>query len=469
MTTTTTSSSSTATVTSLGVGSGLDLDSILESLEDSKETSLLDPITAQEDSVEAEISAYGTLTSTLTTLQSAVEALADESLYKSLTTTLSGTGVTAATTSEAEAGTYQLEVTQLAQAQSLTTDGIADKTTALGTGTLTLQVGTKEAVSITLDSSNNTLEGIRDAINAADAGVTASIVSDGSDTPYRLVLTSDSTGTESEMTVTYTGTDSTDEASSLFGYDGSTGNMTETVEALDAKLTINGISISSQSNTVEDALEGVTLSLSTTGSSQTLTITQDTDAILDAITTFVDAYNDYVTTVDDLTAYDADTDTAGELLGDSTTRRISSELSSDLYSAIGSGTYSYLSQLGISLEVDGTLSIDEDTLTTALEDNIDAVSEFFIGTDDTTGFITQMSTDLDNYLDEDDGLIVAKTDSLESKLEQLEERYVEKQALIDSEMARWTDEFTQLDTLISELNSTADYLTTQFDALNSDD
>jgi flagellar hook-associated protein 2 len=466
---TTTSTSSTATITSLGVGSGLDLDSILESLEDSKETSLLDPITAQEDSVEAEISAYGTLTSALTTLQSAVEALADESLYESLTTTLSGSGVTAATTSEAEAGTYQLEVTQLAQAQSLTTDGITDKTTALGTGTLTLQLGTEEAVSITLDSSNNTLEGIRDAINAADAGVTASIVNDGSDTPYRLVLTSDSTGTESAMTVTYTGTDSTDEASSLFGYDGTTGNMTETVEALDAELTINGIAISSQSNTVEDALQGVTLNLSAIGSSQTLTIAQDTDAILDAITAFVDAYNDYVTTVDDLTAYDADTETAGELLGDSTTRRISSELSSDLYSAIGSGTYSYLSQLGISLEVDGTLLIDEDALTSAIEDNIEGVSEFFLGTDDTTGFITQMSTDLDNYLDEDDGLIVAKTDSLESKLEQLEERYEEKQALIDSEMARWTDEFTLLDTLISQLNSTADYLTTQFDALNSDD
>ncbi|MHC8383792.1 flagellar filament capping protein FliD [Pseudomonas sp. LB3P14] len=466
---TTTSTSSTATITSLGVGSGLDLDSILESLEDSKETSLLDPITTQEDSVDAEISAYGTLTSVLTTLQTAVEALADESLYESLTTTLSGSGVTAATTSEAEAGTYTLEVTQLAQAQSLTTDGIADKTTALGTGTLTLQVGTEDAVSITLDSSNNTLEGIRDAINAADAGITASIVNDGTDTPYRLVLTSDSTGTESEMTVTYTSTDSTDEASSLLGYDGSTGNMTETVEALDAELTINGISISSQSNTVEDALEGVTLSLSTTGSSQTLTIAQDTDAILDAITAFVDAYNDYVTSVDELTSYDADADTAGELLGDSTTRRISSQLSSDIYSAIGSGTYSYLSQLGISLEVDGTLLIDEDALTTALEDDIDAVSEFFIGTDDTTGFITQMSTDLDSYLDEDDGLIVAKTDSLASKLEQLEERYEEKQALIDSEMARWTEEFTQLDTLISSLNSTADYLTTQFDALNSDD
>ncbi|WP_420233053.1 flagellar filament capping protein FliD [Pseudomonas sp. ABY48] len=469
MATTTSTSSSTATITSLGVGSGLDLDSILESLEESKETSLLDPITAQEESVTAEISAYGTLTSALSTLQTAVEALADESLYESLTTTLSGSGVTVATTSEAEAGTYTLAVTQLAQAQSLTTAGIADTTTALGTGTLTVQVGTQEAVSITLDSSNNTLEGIRDAINAADAGITASIVNDGSDTPYRLVLTSDSTGTESEMTVTYTGTDSTDQASSLFGYDGSTGNMTETVEALDAELTINGIAISSQSNTVEDALQGVTLSLSATGSSQTLTIAQDTDAILDAITAFVDAYNDYVTTVDELTAYDADTDTAGELLGDSTTRRISSELSSDLYSAIGSGTYSYLSQLGISLEVDGTLLIDEDALTSALEDDSEAVSQFFIGTDDSPGFISQLSSDLDNYLDEDNGLIVAKTDSLESKLEQLEERYEEKQALIDSEMARWTEEFTQLDTLISELNSTSDYLTTQFDALNSDD
>lgn len=465
---TTTSTTSTASITSLGVGSGLDLDSILTSLEESKEASLLTPITDQETSVNAEISAYGTLTSALTTLQTAAEALADSSLYESLSTSFSGSGVTAATTSEAEAGTYTLEVTQLAQAQSLTTDGVASKTTALGTGTLTIQVGTADAVSITLDSSNNTLEGIRTAINASGAGVTASIINDGSDTPYRLVLTSDSTGTESEMTVTYSSTDSTDTASSLFGYDGSSGNMTETVEALDAELTINGIAITSQSNTVEDALPGVTLSLSATGSSQTLTIAQDTDSIYDAISAFVTAYNSYVSSVDTLTSYDADADTAGELLGDSTTQRISRELSSDLYSAIGSGTFSYLSQLGISLEVDGTLLIDEDALTSALTDNIDAVSEFFIGTDGTSGFIGQMTDDLDNYLDEDDGLIVARTDSLASKLEQLEDRYEEKQALIDSEMARWTEQFTQLDTLISSLNTTADYLTTQFDALNSD-
>ncbi|MEX0294095.1 flagellar filament capping protein FliD [Pseudomonas putida] len=464
----TTTTSSTASITSLGVGSGLDLESILESLEESKTTSLLDPITAQEESVEAEISAYGTLTSALDTLQSAAEALADASLYESLSTSISGSGVAVTTSSEAVAGTYSIEVTQLAQAQSLATDGISDTTTALGTGTLTLQAGSNDAVSITLDSSNNTLEGLRDVINDADAGITATIVSDGSDSPYRLVLTSDSTGTEAAMTVSYSSSDSSDLAASLFGYADGTGNMTETVAAQDAELTINGIAITSQSNTVEEALQGVTLTLSDTGSSQTLTITRDTDSIESAITAFVDAYNDFVTTVDELTAYDADAGTSGELLGDSTTRRISTELASDIYTQIGSGTFSYLSQLGIALESDGTLSIDEDTLASALEDNIDAVSEFFIGSDGSSGFITRMTEDLDNYLDEDTGLIPAKTDSLDNKLDQLEERYDEKQALIDSEMERWREQFTELDTLISTLNSTADYLTEQFEALNSD-
>ncbi|RRV47077.1 flagellar filament capping protein FliD [Pseudomonas sp. p106] len=464
----TTTTSSTASITSLGVGSGLDLESILESLEESKTTSLLDPITAQEESVEAEISAYGTLTSALDTLQSAAEALADASLYESLSTSISGSGVAVTTSSEAVAGTYSIEVTQLAQAQSLATDGISDTTTTLGTGTLTLQAGSNDAVSITLDSSNNTLEGLRDAINDADAGITATIVSDGSDSPYRLVLTSDSTGTEAAMTVSYSSSDSSDLAASLFGYADGAGNMTETVAAQDAELTINGIAITSQSNTVEEALQGVTLTLSDTGSSQTLTITRDTDSIESAITAFVDAYNDFVTTVDELTAYDADAGTSGELLGDSTTRRISTELASDIYTQIGSGTFSYLSQLGIALESDGTLSIDEDTLASALEDNIDAVSEFFIGSDGSSGFITRMTEDLDNYLDEDTGLIPAKTDSLDNKLDQLEERYDEKQALIDSEMERWREQFTELDTLISTLNSTADYLTEQFEALNSD-
>lgn len=458
----TTTTSSTATITSLGVGSGLDLESILESLEESKTTSLLDPITTQEESVEAEISAYGTLTSALDALQTAAAALADASLYESLSTSISGSGVAVSTSSDAVAGSYSIEVTQLAQAQSLATEGASDTSSTLGTGTLTLQVGSDEAISITLDSSNNTLAGLRDAINAADAGVTATLVNDGSDSPYRLVLTSNSTGTDAQMTVSYSSDDSSDLATSLFG------NLTETVAAQDAELTINGIAITSQSNTVEEALQGVTLTLSATGSSQTLTIERDTDKILDAITDFVDAYNDFVTTVDSLTAYDADAGTAGELLGDSTTRRISTELASDIYSSIGSGTFSYLSQLGIALESDGTLSIDEDTLQSALDDNIDAVSEFFIGSDGSSGFITRMTDDLDNYLDEDSGLITAKTDSLESKLEQLEERYEEKQALIDSEMERWREEFTELDTLISTLNSTADYLTTQFEALNSD-
>ena len=466
-TTSTTSSSATSgTITSLGVGSGLDLDSLLDSLQEAEETSLLTPIENKEDDINSEITAYGTLTSALTSLQTAIATLSDASTYEGMTSSVSGTGLTAAVTSDAVAGSYSIEVTQLATSQSLATDGVADQTAELGEGTLTIQVGDEDAISITLTSANNSLEGIRDAINAAGGSVTASIVNDGSDTPYRLVLTSDNTGTDSEMTVSY---DGDGDAADLFGYsaDSDSNAMTQTVAASDALLTINGLDVTSQSNTVDTALTGVTLSLTATGTS-TLKVAQDTDTIIDAINDFVDAYNSYAETVDTLTAYDSEDDTAGVLIGDSTTRRIDTQLSKDLYNSISGGTYSYLSQLGVTLGVDGTLSIDDDALEDAVTGNISAVQDFFVGTDDSDGFATQMATDLDTYLDEDNGLIVSVTDGLESQLEDLEDKYEEKQAFIDSEMDRYTEQFTALDTLIAQLDSTADYLTTQFDALSSD-
>lgn len=470
MTTTTSTSSSSATsgtITSLGVGSGLDLDSILDSLEEAQETSLLTPIENEEDDINAEITAYGTLTSSLTSLQTAIETLTDPDTYDALTSSVSGTGTSAAVTSEAVTGTYSIVVSQLASAQSLATDGVADSTTALGTGTLTITVGDDESFSIDLTSSNNTLEGIRDAINDAGGSVTASIVNDGSDTPYRLVLTSNDTGTDSEMTVTF---DGTGDAADLFGYsaDSDSNAMTETVAAADALLTVNGLSVTSQSNTVEEALQGVTLSLTDIGTS-TLTVKRDTDSIIDAINDFVDAYNSYASTMDTLTSYDADDDTAGTLLGDSTTRRVDSTLSKDLYNSISNSTFSYLSQLGISLGVDGTLSIDDDTLEDAVTNNLSDVTDFFVGTDDSEGFATQMAADLDTFLDEDDGSIVSVVNDLNDQLDDLEEKYEDKQDYIDSVMDRYTEQFTALDTLISELDSTADYLTTQFDALSSDD
>jgi flagellar hook-associated protein 2 len=167
-TTSTTSSSATSgTITSLGVGSGLDLDSLLDSLQEAEETSLLTPIENKEDDINSEITAYGTLTSALTSLQTAIATLSDASTYEGMTSSVSGTGLTAAVTSDAVAGNYSIEVTQLATSQSLATDGVADQTAELGEGTLTIQVGDEDAITITLTSANNSLEGIRDAINAA--------------------------------------------------------------------------------------------------------------------------------------------------------------------------------------------------------------------------------------------------------------------------------------------------------------
>lgn len=459
-----TSSTSSGTITSLGVGSGLDLSGLLDDLESAEEESRLTPITDQEDAVESKISAYGTLQSALTSLQTAIATLSDSSTYDTMSSSVTGTGVSAAVTSNAIAGTYSIAVTQLAQAQTLVTSGVSDTTSSLGTGELTIELASGSSTSIDITSDNNSLEGIRDAINDADTGVTASIINDGS--TYRLILSSDTTGEDSEMSVTFTGSG---DAASLLNYNSTTQSMSETVAAQNAELTVNGLSITSQSNTVEEAIQGTTLSLTATGS-QTLTIDQDTDSIISAINDFVDAYNSYISTTDDLTSYDADTGDAGELLGDSTERRIETLLSQDIYNQVDNGgAYSYLSSLGITLQTDGTLEIDDDTLSDAVTNNLSAVTDFFVGSSDSSedGFASRMASSLDSILDEDTGLIVSRTDGLESQLEDLQDRYDAQQSLIDSLMARYQDQFTQLDTLLSELDSTSTYLTEQFDALSS--
>ncbi|MFB8828975.1 flagellar filament capping protein FliD [Azotobacter sp. CWF10] len=164
-----------------------------------------------------------------------------------------------AVTSSAVPGSYQVQVTQLAQAHSLATTGVADKTTALGAGTLTITSG-EETLTISVSAGSNSLEGIRDAINAKKGGVTASIVNDGSGTPWRLALTAKSAGTESAMTVSFAdGGSGGDQLNTLFNpynADTNASGYKETAAAKNAQLTVNGLAITSQSNTVEGALQG---------------------------------------------------------------------------------------------------------------------------------------------------------------------------------------------------------------------
>lgn len=460
-----------ATVTSLGLGSGLDLSGLLDKL-DSAERLKLQPITDQKTANETKISAFGTLQSALSSLQTASDKLNDVQTYQGQTSTASGTGITVAATSDSVAGNYQVKVTTLAHAQSLATDGVADTSTELGTGTLSISAGSVALDSITLDSSNNSLAGIRDAINAQGKGVMATIVNDGdAATPYRLVLSSRTTGEDSQITVSFSGAG---EAVNLLNYDSAdpaaaSNVMTETVVASNASLVVNGLTISSQSNTIEEAIQGVTITATATGDEQTVTVAHDTEAVRTALTGFVDAYNSLVTTTTKLTSYNSTTQVAGGLLGDSSLRGIQTQIRNALNTPVQGGTYSVLSDLGITLQVDGKLSIDSDRMDTVLSGDITEISKFLAGTDNTTetdGVAGGLSGRLTSIL-ATDGIIATSIEGLKSRATFLDEDYARLEATIVSTVDRYRTQFAKLDSLISDMNSTASYLTQQFNAMSA--
>lgn len=470
------SDSYSSTISSLGVGSNLDLSSLLDNLKSSEQTRL-QPLETRKSSYQTQLSAYGTLTSSVESLQSAADKLNDPELYNSTKVSVSGDAVTATSSEDAVPGAYDVAVTQLAQAQSLVASPVADKTADIGAGgTLSIATGSNDPVTVDL-SDGSSLEDIRDAINNADTGVSASIIDDGSDTPYRLVLSSDTSGTDNQITVSATdasGASGTPLAD-LLDYDSGagTGSMTESVAAQDAKLSVNGIEITRGSNTVDDAIQGVTLSLkSTTTSANQVTTTRDNDTIKNAITSFVSAYNSYQGKADSLTAFnDSDSSSNGVLLGDSTARSVSSQLNNALNTSVGDNSLSVLSDLGISLQTDGTLKIeDEDKLDSALADDPRGVAELFSGDpsvdSDDDGVAGMLSATIGRMTD-DNGLLSSASQGVQNSIDDVTDRMSDMQDSIDDTVERYRQQFVQLDSLMSDLNSTQDYLTTQLSQLNS--
>ena len=473
-----------ATISSLGIGSGLDLNSLLTDLE-TAERQKLTPIENQQASYEAELSAWGTIQSRLESLDTAAAALADAETYAGMTTTASGSGVSATATSEVSAGSYSVAVTQLAQAQSLATTGQASRDEAIGDGTattLTLSLGTlasdgsyaadaERSASIVIDESNNTLEGIRDAINEAGLGVTASIVNDGSDTPYRLVMTSDETGNEAVMSLSTSG--EVAELDSLLShdpasYDPTGSGMEEVVAARNAEFSVNGISMQATSNVIDDAVDGLTLTLSETNTTASVvTVKENAESVSKAMETFVNAYNDLQDTIDNYTAFNADEGTAGELLGDSTLRTIESRLTSAL-NFTSEGDFYALSSLGVSRTNDGKLEFDSAVIEAADSEQLAAMSGFFISDDEagTSGFASQMSSLLEEVVGED-GTLESTTEGIEGSLESLASQYEQTEDTIEATIERYREQFTELDILVANLTSTSDYLTSQLETLEN--
>jgi flagellar hook-associated protein 2 len=248
--------------------------------------------------------------------------------------------------------------------------------------------GTQSLGTVNIAAGSTTLTGIRDAINNANMGVTASIVSDGSNNPYHLVLTSTKTGANANMKITVSGTGgaAADPAlANLLNYDpAGTQNMQQTAAAQDTLLTVNGISVQSHQTDVSGAIDGVTISAKQTGTS-TLNVARDTKSVTDAINGFVKAYNTLNTTISNLTSYDPTTQKAGALQGDFTVRSIRSQLRAQLDKAVqGQDGITTLSQIGITFQKDGSLAVDSTKLNTAMTSNFNSIAGLFAAVGEAT-------------------------------------------------------------------------------------
>ncbi|MFU9137910.1 flagellar filament capping protein FliD [Erwinia tasmaniensis] len=463
-----------ATISTLGIGSGLDLSTILDNLQTAEKASLT-PISTQQSSYTAKLSAYGTLKSSLTSFQTANTALNSAALFASTKATSTSSAFSATTTTGAVAGKYTVSVSQLATAQTLTSAVQSSNTTALGTSDSTItiqQANGNKAVAVSVSAANSSLTGIRDAINKADAGVTASIIKVG-DGSYRLSMTSNDTGTDNAATISVSG-DST--LQGILNYDGtSSSNMTQSVAAQNAKLTVNNVAIENSSNSISDALEGITLNLTdTTSGNQTLTVTQDTTSASSAVSDWVNAYNSLQDSFASLTKYTAVTTQSasqdssnGALLGDSTLRTIQSQLKSMLTNAASSSTYKTLAQIGVTTDpTSGDLKLDSTALTAALTKDPDGVKQMIVGDGKTTGITTTIATNITSWLSST-GILQAATDGVSKTLNNLTTQYNAESTRIDNTIARYKTQFTALDVMMSKLNSTSSYLTSQFTTSSS--
>lgn len=456
-----------ATVSSIGM-SGLPLEDLLNNLRKSENVALT-LIQDRKTATESKISAYGKLQSAVSTLQTAAKAVGDKTeAFGALKATTGSDAFSATPSNTAIPGQYSIQVDSLASAQTLVAAGRVDRTSAIGTDgsiAITLANGTTHTLDMT--GKDTSLNGLLSAINAdPDIGVNATLVNDGSGTPYRLLLTARDTGTEASVAkIEITGNT---ELQNFIGFDkagANTANFSEQA-ATNAQLSINGIQISSQTNTIKDAVDGVELALTkVTATPSTLTITRDNEAATKAVNDFVNAYNSLQSTIKTLTQYDTDGKQGSALTGDSLARRIQSEMRGAINGATGSGsTLRSLSEIGITTDPKtGTLSVDNTKLSAALSDHVQDVTAMFTGA---TGVGKLMSEAADRFT-RSDGLFSIAKDGLDRTLATITKQYNATADRIDQRMETYRQQFVKLDTMVVQMNSISSYLSQQLSMLGS--
>jgi flagellar hook-associated protein 2 len=451
---------SSGTISSSGIGSGLNVSQIVTALMDA-EKGPLNSINKSISSDNAQISAYGSISSQISSFQSAIAGLISTNTIKATTASSSSTSVLSVSNDgTAVAGEYKITNVTLASPQVITSNISTSEFTSINSS-----IGTSGSISIlgnTITPTTYTVAGIVEAINSANiSGVSATMTNLGSsaapDYQIRIVNTSDTAATIA-----------------LSAGNDFTGLAFTSADAVAGSVTINGNTVTRSTNTITDLVPGLTINLIGAGNS-TITVAQDSSALSSKISAFVTAFNTLDKSLKDISSYDATAKKGAALYGDATIVSLRREIRSIITSTLGvnaTTSYNRLSQVGVSFKSDGTLSLDSTTLNTAISANFNKVASLFSGTGDSTdsstlqGFAYQLNTLLTNATGID-GSITNRKSSLQSDVRRLQARAEQEQLRLAGLQQMYQKQYTALDRTVSSLNSMASYLTNQFDAMSN--
>lgn len=436
-----------------GLGAGIDVSTLVNAALANQDAEL-GVLQNQQSALSTQQTALASFTTDLQALQTASFALTDPGgQLTSATATSSNPGaLTASALGETVSGTHSIVINNLATTSSEYSSAVATSSTAIGTGTLTIQVGSNAPSTIAVDSSNNTLDGLAQAINNANLSVSATVINDA--TGSRLAITSNTSGAPGDLTIT-----------------ASTGlpQFTKAVTGTNASLTVDGIPISSTSNTISGAINGVTLNLgsATAGAPVTLSIGPDVSSQEAAVNSFVSAYNTVIGDLNTQFAVPSGSSQAGPLASDSTLSLAQNQIlgATTFTTANGAGINS-LSDLGISLNDDGTLSVNSSQLAGALQSNPTAVQSFFDSTQ-TGSFGANLAGVLNSLVDPITGSVIQDGNGLTQTQTGLTQQISDFQNQINSSQQQLTTQYDQVDATLQELPLLLAQINSQLGSLNS--
>lgn len=451
-------------VTTSGIGSGINIRELVDEMLAAEGQAKTVQFDNEETKSLAKITAFGSLKSSISEFQATLTNLSDVTKFKGRLATSKDTDIfTASATDVAAPGTYSIEVTQLAQKHKVTSANFASADTVVGTGTLKFSIGTKEH-SIGITSENNTVKGIMQRINetTSTTGITATIIT--SDSGSQLVLTATEEGTDSifTMSITSDGDGNTSDNAGLSQLDQA--YMTVSQAGLDSIVNIDGSTVTSSSNKVVDAIEGVTLDLIETnvGDPKNLTVTADRSSTITSIQSFVDSYNALMDTMNELKKVVPDNaDLSGALVGDATLRSLEIQIRREISERVSTipGGVTTLAEVGItSNRISGKMELNLTDLNQVLDDQFDTVALVFAKSDE--GVAIKLDGMLENYA-QASGIIDTKTDGLNKTIDSITDRREQLERYLQNLEARLLSQFIAMDGVVAGLRSTSDFLTQQ--------